>query len=258
MNSIRCSSCSFLNFASAETCKRCGSPLGVANGAEWEQHGYPQPNGGAFDSQSYAPYQPYYSHSSVASNSRGKGGWVVVIAILVLLAIVAVPFVMRNKKTSASSMSWYDYHAPDGSFSISVPTTPKEMNMSQPTPAGTIQMHILQAEVNKDAAGMVLYADFPTTSQPPPLNLIAEQMVQKMADGNKMFTISSWRNISIGSYQGIEFDLKTSPSSPVSGSGGCRLYWVPPRMYVMAIGGSDSVDVAAMKARFFDSFKLLK
>ena len=259
MNSTRCSSCSFLNFATAETCKRCGAPLGAASEAGCEQpQSYSQPASGAFDSHSYTPYQPYYSYSPGASTSRGKGGWVVVLAILALLAIVAVPFVLRNRKTDPASMNWRDYQAPDGSFSISLPAAPKEMNMSQQTPTGTMQVHMLQAEVNKDAAGMVMYADLPANTPPPPLNLVADQVAQKMANGNQMFTVTAYRNISLGSYQGIEIDLKTSSSSPISGTGVCRLYWVPPRLYVLGIGGADSVDVSAFKARFFDSFKLLK
>jgi len=180
----------------------------------------------------------------------------VVVAILALVGVVGVPYVLKNRKGAVPNVTWRDYTAPDGTFSVSLPSAPEEVSLSQPTAAGNVQIHMLGAKVNKDGGCIVMYADFPAAAR----NLSFDNVVDTAMQGlmrRQMLTVVDRKNITLSGYQGAELELK-SPPGGVSASGACRVYWAPPRMYLLIAAGADTTDLSEIRSQFFNSFKLLK
>jgi hypothetical protein len=261
MSSIRCSQCSLVNFTTATACKRCGLPLASDTSAYWET---PSPNQGETfmppnnewsASQSQFHAQPYYAVTPLTSDSRSKKTvGIVVVAILCLVAAISIPlFLKSGKEPGVASYNWQDYSPDDMSFSISMPGAPKNTSMSR----GPVTMHMSSVEFGKQTAFAVMYADLPVQAMDLPVDRLFDLALQSMKQRQEMIVLSR-KDISLDGHQGMELALKPPASAGAVGTGVCRIYWIPPRLYVIAAGGPDSSESSSARTRFLNSFRLLK
>lgn len=265
MKSTRCSNCSLINFVTESVCKRCGTALEFAAEQEWDSrpHSSSESHGRPLEGES--PYwdQPSYtggySAQKAPSNSMAPKlvKALVVLAVASLVAFVAVPALLRLNKPDLADLTWNEYQSPDGKFSVSLPIVPKENSMSQSTPLGPLQVHVLTADVSKDGGCVLLYADYPVER----INMSEETLYNQAIEGairrqNKL-VIGARRYVTLDGFRGLEVELK--PADPkLMMSALARVFWVAPRLYLVMGGGPDTAEYKALQNRCLDSFRLLK
>ena len=267
-NSVRCPQCRLLNFATESICKRCRAPLAADGGFAAETHVTPNPHAGdegvphdgphagewgAGDGEAQA-----WSHEAApdevapprASAFRSPLVWVGVL----VLAFAAGLAVWRV----AGRLKWKEYRHPDGSFSVMMPGKPLESTTSQPAPFGTLQMNSLTSLRETNAGYVLVYSDYPDAVVNS--GVTDDQLLEGGLQGGLKSSgakLVRRAKVSLGNYSGIEADLQAPPSAGVS-SMRCRVYWMPPRLYIlMAISPTADPNTAEAQ-KFLDSFKVLR
>lgn len=270
MNSFRCSNCSLLNFDTASACKRCGLPFNEQTEQANEPQDYapPQPSPQDYtqpaEGNSYfwdqPQYQPSYIPPHPAPPASGAGkkivGVVVVLAVMALVAFIAIPKLLGPRKVNLANVSWHEYKAPDGSFTVSLPVAaPKEMQINQPTAAGSVRVRTVLAEIDKDAACVVMYADYPMMGKVSE-EMLYEQTLKSMesADASRL-SPGERKFITHDGHRGIEAEFKPAMMKSIDGKARARLFWVPPRLYLVMSGGPETQEFAAVSNKCLDSFK---
>ncbi len=266
MNSIRCSNCSLLNFDTAGSCKRCGMPFdsqaehadGMHDFAPQQQ--YPQQAEGNPYFWDQPQYQPSYipPHPAPAPSGAGKliAGVVVALAALSLVAFVAIPRLLKPAKVDVASLSWREYKAPDGSFTVSLPGEPKVMELNQPTPSGPAKVRAVITEIGRDGACMVMSAEYPQLSKFSE-DVLYEQTLRNMESrgSTKQATLGTRRFIMHDGHRGLEVEFKPKGPDAPDASGRVRLFIVTPKVYVVLSGGPESPEFAPVIDRCLNSFK---
>jgi hypothetical protein len=264
MNSLRCSKCSFLNFATAGECKRCGLKFDSAQHPEWApppfapSGAFPPSTEGGAHYWSQPPYQTGYvppptARATSATSTIVKIG--VAVAVVFLVALLAIPVLLKSRKTDFTKLSWTEYRAPDNKFSISLPAVPNVSEVAIPTPIGNAQAHVIKADINKDSGCMLLYADYPVER----INISEENLYDTALKGvmnrQSLMGVGARKYVTLNGYKGIEAELK--PTNPaMKETGGVRLFWITPRLSVVVAGGPDTPEFKAVQAKCFDSFTL--
>ena len=261
MSSIRCSQCSLVNFTTATACKRCGQPLATDAPSYWETPVQNQgetfmPSNDEWAApQSQAQTPNYYALPPLTSDSRSKKTvGIVVVAILCLVAVISIPLLLKSgKSANAASYNWQDYTPDDMAFTVSMPGEPKNTTMAR----GPVEIHMSTVGMSKQTAFAVMYLDLPPESVNMPVDRLFDAAMQSMKQRQEV-TVLNRKDITLDGHKGIELAIKPPESAGPVGTGVCRIYWVPPRLYVLVAGGPDSSEASAARIRFLDSFKLLK
>lgn len=272
MNSVRCSNCDFLNFASSGACKRCGlpfdSPAGIDTGTDWNPQPYtspethPQPNeGGSYfwDQPAYQPpYQPNYYAPAPAYASSGNGKIVralILLAVLGVVAGLALPVILKGKKTNYANLTWYEHKSPDNRYSVSLPGTPKVTQRSVPSPFGMAEAHVYESAVGNEGGCMLMVADYPNVNSRLSEDAIYDMAISGASRTQKTLGIGARKNITLDGYRGVEIALHSNdPKYTMTGS--LRIFWISPRMYIVATGGPDTEEFRAVQTRCLDSFRI--
>jgi hypothetical protein len=260
MNNLRCPNCSFLNFATASDCKRCGLPFNsptneASTGTEWNMQppafpAYPPPPTAA---EAYLwnqpPFQPGFTPPPMMKKSGGSKARVIILgAVLAFLVLSAVPMLLKNKRSNFKNLSWSEYNSPDGKFSMSLPMSPKISERAIPTPFGNATAHIVDAQVSLDGGCMVLYTDYPVQEK------VSEEDIKGAATSQKQMTIGAQKFITLNGHRGMEVELKPGESRGAL-AGTLRLFWISPRLYIILAGGPETPEFKAVQTRCMDSFQ---
>jgi hypothetical protein len=270
MNSFRCSNCSLLNFDTANACKRCGMPFNpeaeAASGAQQyaapppPPEGYTQPpaEGGSYywDQPNYQPnFIPPPPPRPSSSVGTKLAGIMVFVASAALVAFVAMPRLLKPGKTNLSNVTWSEYKAPDGSYSVSLPAKPKESKMSQPSAVGTAQVQVVTAEIGRDAGCMVMHADFPAISEISE-DTLYEQTIQAWASPEAgKYGLGARKFITQDGHRGIEVEFKPPMLERLEMKGRMRMFWIAPKLYMVMAAGPETQEFDAISNRCLDSFK---
>jgi hypothetical protein len=269
MNSLRCDNCSFLNFATANACKRCNTPFDAPAGTEENNFfgGYAattwQPSYQTASDYPQPAYAPQYFHTPVAPLPRASknGGTNAVLFALLGVAVVIAAGIgllwkFGTKPASAKvNVGWEEYNAQDESFTIQMPGKATESVQRQSTPAGEYKMHLAMVVHNQGGAFIAAYADYPSNFS----NIPAQSLLDLAAQGalnRSNATLVSKKNISLDGYPGLELEMLPPKNIPGGGRMVTRIYWVAPRIYILFGGAEKSSETDAMLARYFESFKL--
>lgn len=269
MNSLRCSNCSFLNFATASACKRCGLPFESSVNdapaqAEWNPQPYaspetyPQPTADGSSYWEQPSYQPYYPAPPMpkSSGSATVIKVLVAVAVIALVAFLAIPVLLKKKGTNFTNLSWTDYNSPDGKFSMSLPKVPKISERAIPTPFGDAAAHIFDAQISLEGGCMVLYTDYPIQQEDVSEEDIYEMAIQGAANNQRQLAIGTQKFITVNGYKGMEAEMKPGTNTRLKVAGTVRLFWVSPRLYVVLAAGPDTPEFKAVRTRCVDSFRL--
>ncbi len=269
MNSFRCSNCSLLNFDTAGACKRCGLPFdSEAEPANGPQHyepsqpspqDYPQPAEGNSYFWDQPQYQPSYIPPRPAPAPSGGGGKIVGVIVLVavvgLVAFLAIPKLLKPRTANLANLTWSEYKARDGSFKVSLPAAPKESQMNQATPLGSIPVKVVLAEIDKQSACMVMYADYPQAAKISE-EMLYEQTLKSMESAKASHLAPGARKfINHDGHRGIEAEFKPEAMKELDGKARARIFWVQPRLYVVMAAGPETPEFDGVGARCLDSFK---
>lgn len=266
MTTIRCSNCSFLSFATADVCKRCGSPLNSrADNLSQTQPSTPSETSSGQSSfpihMQAGGFQPYFYDSPVRRDApKGKTIGVILLALISLVVLIGIPIYLKHSGGSnLASLQWRDYKFADGSYSILMPGEPLHSSDSLPSPAGTVKIEIAHVEVNrgtsKESTFGVLFMEYPN----PTSNVTNEQLFDKALESlahRSGLSVLNSKKITLDGYQGLEVEVKPPASAHKDGDKGVfRIYSIPPRVYMIGVGGPDSPEAAAARIKFLDSFK---
>lgn len=265
MNSFRCSACSLLNFDTASACKRCGMPFEqpAEPTARQDQYGptppYPPPAEGNSYFWDQPDYQPHYVPPRPASPAPSGAvklvGGVVFLAVALLVGFVAMPKLLKRKQPSFANLSWRDYTPADGSYSISLPSKPKETKVSQPTALGPIQVNVALADLERNFGCLVMHAEYPMSNKVSEEEMY-EVMLKNFASAESSHLGPDARKlITHDGRKGIEAEFQPADLAKLDAKARARIFWVPPRLFLVMAAGPETPEFAAVSNRCMDSFK---
>jgi hypothetical protein len=199
----------------------------------------------------YVP--PPNARASSATSTIVKIG--VAVAVVFLVAFLALPVLLKSRKTDFTRLNWTEYRGPDNKFSISFPAAPNVSEVTIPTPLGNSQAHIIKADISNDSGCMLMYADYPVER----INISEENLYDMALKGvmnrQTLMGVGARRYVTLNGHRGIEAELK--PTNPaMRETGGVRLFWITPRLYVVLAGGPDTPEFKAVQEKCFNSFTL--
>jgi hypothetical protein len=153
---------------------------------------------------------------------------------------------------------WKEFTSKDGGFTVSLPSTPKEMNHSQPTPFGKFDVHAFGVSLPGNVGGfMVMYFDLPEAVAKEQVS--DDQLINGFAQGFKASApagatlTSDVKKVSVNGISGHEFATEV----PGKTTARCRFFLIKNRLYQQLASGPKGRVSAADTQRFFDSFKLM-
>jgi len=268
MNSIRCGKCALVNFTSTEVCKRCGEPLN----AQPSDEAYAQP--AHFETQQtqnsyetaqgaygYTNQQNYYGAAQGYPNAKkSRGAGATLLAVICLVALIGIPWYLKSRGGAAkefASLSWREFKAEDGSFSIQMPGEVKKNGFALPAPTGSVAVTMYHFETAGQTAFVVGVIDYQSAAPNVPVDKLYDKAIESLTTRSQM-TVLNRKVVTLNGRQGIEIEVKPPASANKDGDKGVfRLYWVSPKVYMIGVGGPDSQEAAAARTKFLDSFKIL-
>jgi hypothetical protein len=171
------------------------------------------------------------------------------------------PVVQTAPPTTAAAPvtgEWKEFTSKEGRFAVSFPSNPKEKNVSQPTPFGNFDIHVIGVDLPANAGGfMVTYFDLPEAlaKQQGPndqfINSFAQGFKATAPAGAKM--AREVKKVTVNGMSGHEFAVEV-PGKTTAHS---RVFQVRNRLYQLLVVGPKGQITEADRQRFFESFKLM-
>jgi hypothetical protein len=241
MNNKKCPYCGFINFVTAEACRKCETSL-ISDEAQHAYYEAPPPYRGGVNSYN----QPYATKSSL---SFGK-------AIVCVLGLVfgAIAFIWTLGFVGHANVKWIEYH-PDGlEITVMMPNEPTRVEpVLTPTVGGTMSNHTYASIVPSQGTVLFCFVDYHGI-------YISEEVAPQALDAELSAFVSRTHSTLISknpiNYQGmtgLEFEL--APSEEL-GSKGSRSYGkmfvASSRLYFLSITAGNGTDLLASKDKFLN------
>jgi hypothetical protein len=177
------------------------------------------------------------------------------VAVVFVVSAVAIPKLLKKKGVDYASISWYEHQSPDKRFSVSLPGTPKIIQRIVPSPFGNAQAQVFESAVGNEGGCMVMVADYPDVNPNISEDAIYDMAIQGATRTKRALGLGARKSVTVDGFRGVEVALHSNdPKYTITGS--VRIFWVSPRMYVVATGGPDTEDFRAVQTRCLDSFKI--
>ena len=174
------------------------------------------------------------------------------IAQIIIIIVAAVGSVLIAHYEDFLPYSWQTYAAPDGTFSIELPSKPTVETSQTPVEGGgNITFHLINATTTGGKVYSCSYADFENANPKPP-----DQVLESARDGSLgkvQGTLVSQNQLTVQGFPGLQFQARVRGNSLMDS----RYLLVGKRLYMMmavATAGRKSEPKAVQ--RMFDSFKL--
>lgn len=261
MNNIKCPNCGFINFVQEEYCRKCNTGLHTMYQAQYQTQYQPQ----QYQQQPYyntqtSNYGYGYANQYPSYYTNQKTGFPllkvflgVFIGLVVVSAITGggAAFLKRTSKTN-----WREFR-PDGSrMAVMMPSEPRtEEPISTPTQMGNIVNHIYISKVSGQGTAMFCYVDLPfdvnSYSEISPERILDEELNDLLKRTNS--TLISKHGISLGSYTGLEFELKPpgNLSEPIEKGIG-RFYLKGKQLYLLVLTARENTELKTGKDKFLN------
>jgi hypothetical protein len=102
---------------------------------------------------------------------------------------------------------------------------------------------------------MVMVADYPAVNPNISEDTIYDMAIQGATRTKRTLGLGARKYVTLDGHRGVEVELhSTDPKYTIIGS--ARIFWVSPRMYLVATGGPDTADFRAVHNRCLDSLKI--
>lgn len=236
MNNKKCHYCGFINFVTAEECRKCEAVLTAAG----EPSSFDR--AATYRGGSNAYQTPYPTKSSFP-----------ILKVFVLVLVVVTVFGIVSKwglglVRSSAKVEWIEYN-PDGlPITVMMPNTPVPLEpVVRSIPGGTMSQHQYTSTVAGQGAVMFSFADvrgvFLNRADMP---RYSEAALQAMLPTLNAALVSK-SPIEFQGMPGLEFELKSLDDDEV---GYGKLFLSPTRMYVLIIAGHEGTDLMAGKEKF--------
>ena len=174
-----------------------------------------------------------------------KSRWLVLVVAAALLASCG----------SGGTPAWKEFNPSGGDFSALMPGTPKQTSSDIDTDVGPIKLYAYTL----DKAGIaysVQYCDYPTSVLAAGADVLLDGAVEGMVGGGK-YALVDQSTISLGQFPGREAKLSMTSGDFLIWN---RVYLAGARLYqvMVVVPKADEAKSAADRARFLDSFKIVK
>jgi hypothetical protein len=244
MNNIKCPNCGFINFVTAECCRKCETPLSAA--------GSPEP---VYSGQG-APFEAYPSPFQVTPAKSAGGIPILKICLclfggLILISVIAGAGVVFLKRSS--TVLWREFQPLQGSYKVMMPTEPRAQEpIVTPLPTGNMTNHIYTSAVIGQGLVMYCVVTYPADLDMQKVNdAMVEEELSKILAGNKS-TLVSKKSILFAGSRGLEFEFE-----PHSGNlnkkrskGFGKLFFKQNHEYLFMITASEGSALLAGKDKF--------
>jgi hypothetical protein len=193
MNNKKCHYCGFINFVTEEVCRKCEAVL-------------------ASDDQSamtFAPPGQQYNFQNSYRRPRAKSRFPFMTVGAIAFAgigLALVFYVIGHRKTAA--VHWQDFRPRQSEMTFIMPGEPKALDeMVTPTVMGLIKHRIYESVVGGQGSVAVCVVEYPSQL---PEGLPVEAILNGELEGalkRTNSTLISKRDITIGGYSGLEFEM---------------------------------------------------
>lgn len=237
MNNKKCPYCGFINFVTAEACRKCETVLTES------------PHGSGYDDR-----RTYRGASSYNTPYKAKSGFSfkkVLTAVAVLMFGATIYAWATGIIPGRAKINWIEYH-PDGlPITVMMPNKPERFEpavMSIPG-GGTISQHQYTATVPDQGSVMFSFADvsgrFLNRADMPRYSEAVLQTILPQLNA----ALVSKSPIEYQGMPGLEFEIK-SLDDDERGYG--KLFVSSTRMYVLIIAGHERTNLMADKEKFLN------
>jgi hypothetical protein len=240
----KCSYCGFINFATAEECKKCEAVLASFDGPQEPAQ---------FDYSAEPPRgyvaQPYQTKRSFPVLKT----FVFVFIGMVVLSTLAgwkrgFPFLGLGK------VKWVEYHPESMDLTVMMPNEPTKIEpVTTPLPTGTMTNHSFISGVPGQGSAMFCFVDYTGTGTWLNPDTIARGLDAELNDFLRRTnsTLISKNQITYGGMPGLEF-----VTQPPAGAGATKAYgkmfMSQTRLYFFSIAASEGSELFAGKDKFLN------
>jgi hypothetical protein len=241
MNNKKCPYCGFINFVTAEVCRKCETNLSGREESDQTFNDAPATYRGG--TNAYAPPYPTKSGMSAGRVFAGIGG-------LVFGAIIYT--VGMGLIRGHANVNWVEYH-PDGqSITVMMPSEPRREEPTRtPLPAGSVTIHMFTSEVSGQGIAGFGYADYEGVELGD-----SSQALEGSLDGMLKKSNSKLVSKTPINYQdmpGLEFEVTPPESAGIkNGRGYGKILLRYNRLYILFITASENTDLIAGKEKFLN------
>jgi len=238
MNNRKCPYCGFINFVTAESCRKCETYLLAKEEDLRSSHDQPAAYRGGVSSYR----QPYPTKSGF---TLGKA--LLSIAGLAFGAIIYTVGIGLIR--GYTPINWIAYH-PDGPYiTVMMPNQPtRHPPMSTTLPTGSVSMHMFMSEVLGQGAVAFSYADYSGVDLNDSSQVLDNSLNGLLTKSNS--TLVSKNSIDYQGMPGLEFEV-TPPASAGIKNGRCYgkilLSASYNRLYLVMIAASENSNLLAGK-----------
>lgn len=239
MNNKKCHYCGFINFLTEEVCRKCEAVLSDDQSA-----------------MTYAQPGQHYNFQNPYQQPRPKTGFpflkVCVIALVVMSALVTF-YVIGHLKTAA--ITWREFRPSESEMTFIIPGEPKAYDpVVTPTMMGSIKNNMYESVVAGQGSVALCVVQYPRTL---PEGYLVDTVLNGELDGalkRTNSTLISKRNITVGGYSGLEFEVAPpSNLTPRIERGFGRLVQTPDRLYMLLILPKEGSTLFKDKDKFLSS-----
>ena len=239
----KCPNCGFINFVSAEACRKCETILPETINQSFYDDG-PAYRGGV-----NAYHQPYPTKRKFSLVKA----LVFVLVGLVVMATVS-GWVLLTLSRKANKIKWVEYH-PDGlNFTVMMPNKPTRLEpVLTALPTGSMSNHRYISGVSGQGTAMFCFVDFTGTMFES--SEAEEALDAELTDflNRTNSTLVAKRSISYQGMPGLEFEV--SPPAGVTPRvirGYGKMFLTPTRLYFLSITAAEGTDLHAGKDKFLN------
>jgi hypothetical protein len=245
MNNKKCPNCGFINFLSAETCRKCETSLDAVGNPE----AYGQQADGSGYSYQYQP-QPYAAQKSgnatLIKVLAGVGALIVFAVIAV--GVVGVVLVLR----SHSKIVWQEFRPGEPGLSVTMPGAPTAHEpVVTPLAIGEMKNYMYTSTIIGQGSALFGMVVFPTNFDN---TKIADKVLEGELDNmlkRSDSTLVSKSRFDEAEVKGLSFEFKPPGNvTPRVDRGFGKMYLTKNRLYFLTIVAKDNSELFAGKEKF--------
>jgi hypothetical protein len=245
MNNKKCAYCGFINFMTAEVCRKCEAILTTSPEAEQHPGYYGQP-AARYAPGSIMPYQAPKNSFPVLKVSA-----YVFVGVVVLAALSGGGMAFLK---SHSKVTWREYHPEGETMTVMMPNEPtRHEPVTTPLPTGSMTNHSYVSVVTGQGTAMFCFVDYTGTEFTD--DITAQGLDAELNDFLRRTnsTLISKKSINYQGVAGVEFEIKPPDSlGPRMNRGFGKLLLDRSRLYFFSIVANEESNMFSERDKFLN------
>ncbi|MBX7219565.1 MAG: zinc ribbon domain-containing protein [Blastocatellia bacterium] len=184
--------------------------------------------------------------------------------VFFMLPVLGIRELKDAGKLGTTELVWKDVANEDGKYRVKMPVPPVERVEKRPSAIGDLYFFANEVDLKRQGYCGVWYTFYPVVGMKVPVDKLLDGAVEGALKSSGAKLVER-KPITLGTFQGAEVTM--IPPADKVGEGArsvTRLYWVPPRLYMLMVAGYDNPkgitptsNIYFQRAQFFDSFTLV-